>query len=173
MKKSNIPICLLFLSIVWGATGIKYDTTVIDEMRNKLLRLDKKLWDNYLFHSRTHEFDNNEEEKYLWVIKSFKKFGDELEQNVPNNNYKNLNVLNSIRLWRETKEELEAIDALYEIFRVMQQEIINENAPLNINKLADFLNTILHDPKLSIVPILDRINKLIAHEKLFVSAYKV
>ncbi|XP_017759567.1 PREDICTED: uncharacterized protein LOC108550348 isoform X2 [Eufriesea mexicana] len=171
MKKSNIPLCLLFLSIVWGATVIHYDTTVIDEMRNKLLRLDRKI-SEYLFHSRPYEFDSDNEEKYLWIIKTFKKFGDELELNVPSNNYKYLNVLNPIRLWRETKEELEAIDALYEIFRVMQREIINENAPLNIEKLADFLNTILHDPKLSIVPILDRINELIAQEQLFVSAYK-
>ncbi|OAD55644.1 hypothetical protein WN48_04521 [Eufriesea mexicana] len=140
-------------------------------MRNKLLRLDRKI-SEYLFHSRPYEFDSDNEEKYLWIIKTFKKFGDELELNVPSNNYKYLNVLNPIRLWRETKEELEAIDALYEIFRVMQREIINENAPLNIEKLADFLNTILHDPKLSIVPILDRINELIAQEQLFVSAYK-
>lgn len=149
--------------------GIKYDTTLIDEMRNKLLQLEKTL-ERDLFHSRLHEFEDGG--KYLWLIKSFKKFGDELEQNFSTNGYENLNALSSIWLWARTENELKGIDGLYQVFRTMQQEIVSRKIPLNIPKLSDFWDIILHDPNASIVRALTRIGDLIVHEKLFVSAYQ-
>ncbi|XP_016912743.1 uncharacterized protein LOC107998157 isoform X2 [Apis cerana] len=172
MKKLNIPICLLFLFIMWGTTiSIYYDTTMIDEMRNKLLQLEKTV-EKDLFHSRLYQFENNKEGKYLWLIKKFKKFGDELERNISSNSYEYLNALNSIWLWARTENELQGINGLYRVFRMMQQEIINGKVALDIPKLADFLDTILHDPNASIVNALSRIGDLIVHEKLFVSVYQ-
>lgn len=173
MKKLNIPICLLFLFIISGATiSIHYDTTMIDEMRNKLLQLEKTV-ERDLFHSRLYQFENNKEAKYLWLIKKFKKFGDELERNISSNSYEYLNALNSIWLWARTENELQGINGLYRVFRMMQQEIINGKVDLDIPKLAEFLDTILHDPNASIVNALSRISDLIVHEKLFVSVYQV
>ena len=57
-------------------------------------------------------------------------------------------------------------------FRTMQQEIVSRKIPLNIPKLSDFWDIILHDPNASIVRALTRIGDLIVHEKLFVSAYQ-
>ncbi|KAK1133608.1 hypothetical protein K0M31_011408 [Melipona bicolor] len=171
MKKLSIHVCLLFLCTIWIATGIKYDATLIDEMRNKLLRLEKTL-ERDLFHSRLHEFENDGQGKYVWLIKSFKKFGDELEQNFPTNGSENLNALNPIWLWARTENELKGVDGLYRVFRMMQQEIVNGEAVLDIPKLADFLDTILHDPNASIVRALGRISDLIVNEKLFISAYQ-
>ncbi|XP_060813248.1 uncharacterized protein LOC132905692 isoform X2 [Bombus pascuorum] len=169
MKIPNIHVCFLFFCIIWGTMGIKYDTTLIDEMRNKLLQLEKTL-ERDLFHSRLHEFEDGG--KYLWLIKSFKKFGDELEQNFSTNGYENLNALSSIWLWARTENELKGIDGLYQVFRTMQQEIVSRKIPLNIPKLSDFWDIILHDPNASIVRALTRIGDLIVHEKLFVSAYQ-
>ena len=149
--------------------GIKYDTTLIDKMRNKLLQLEKTL-ERDLFHSRLHEFEDGG--KYLWLIKSFKKFGDELERNFSTNGYENLNALSSIWLWARTENELKGIDGLYQVFRTMQQEIVGRKIPLDIPKLSDFWDIILHDPNASIVRALTRIGDLIVHEKLFVSAYQ-
>ncbi|XP_071856775.1 chemokine-like protein orion isoform X2 [Bombus fervidus] len=169
MKIPNIHVCFLFFCIIWGTMGIKYDTTLIDEMRNKLLQLEKTL-ERDLFHSRLHEFEDGG--KYLWLIKSFKKFGDELEQNFLTNGYENLNALSSIWLWARTENELKGIDGLYQVFRTMQQEIVSRKIPLDIPKLSDFWDIILHDPNASIVRALTRIGDLIVHEKLFVSAYQ-
>ncbi|XP_068970446.1 uncharacterized protein orion isoform X2 [Bombus flavifrons] len=169
MKIRNIHVCFLFFCIIWGTLGIKYDTTLIDEMRNKLLQLEKTL-ERDLFHSRLHEFEDGG--KYLWLIKSFKKFGDELERNFSTNGYENLNALSSIWLWARTENELKGIDGLYQVFRTMQQEIVGRKIPLDIPKLSDFWDIILHDPNASIVRALTRIGDLIVHEKLFVSAYQ-
>ncbi|XP_043516157.1 uncharacterized protein LOC122531915 isoform X4 [Frieseomelitta varia] len=171
MKKLSIHVCFLFLCAIWVATGIKYDTTLIDEMRNKLLRLEKTL-ERDLFHSRLHEFENDGQGKYIWLIKSFKKFGDELERNFSTNGSENLNALNPIWLWARTENELKGVDGLYRVFRMMQQEIVNGEAALDIPKLVDFLDTILHDANASIVRALGRISDLIVNEKLFVSAYQ-
>ncbi|XP_050578420.1 uncharacterized protein LOC126916546 isoform X2 [Bombus affinis] len=169
MKIPNIHVCFLFFCIIWGTMGIKYDTTLIDKMRNKLLQLEKTL-ERDLFHSRLHEFEDGG--KYLWLIKSFKKFGDELERNFSTNGYENLNALSSIWLWARTENELKGIDGLYQVFRTMQQEIVGRKIPLDIPKLSDFWDIILHDPNASIVRALTRIGDLIVHEKLFVSAYQ-
>lgn len=169
MKIPNIHVCFLFSCIIWGTMGIKYDTTLIDEMRNKLLQLEKTL-ERDLFHSRLHEFEDGG--KYLWLIKSFKKFGDELERKFSTNGYENLNALSSIWLWARTENELKGIDGLYQVFRTMQQEIVSKKIPLDIPKLSDFWDIILHDPNASIVRALTRIGDLIVHEKLFVSAYQ-
>lgn len=170
MKIPNIHVCFLFFCIIWGTMGIKYDTTLIDKMRNKLLQLEKTL-ERDLFHSRLHEFEDGG--KYLWLIKSFKKFGDELERNFSTNGYENLNALSSIWLWARTENELKGIDGLYQVFRTMQQEIVGRKIPLDIPKLSDFWDIILHDPNASIIRALTRIGDLIVHEKLFVSAYQV
>ncbi|XP_012244061.1 uncharacterized protein LOC100745545 isoform X2 [Bombus impatiens] len=169
MKIRNIHVCFLFFCIIWGTLSIKYDTTLIDKMRNKLLQLEKTL-ERDLFHSRLHEFEDGG--KYLWLIKSFKKFGDELERNFSTNGYENLNALSSIWLWARTENELKGIDGLYQVFRTMQEEIVGRKIPLDIPKLSDFWDIILHDPNASIVRALTRIGDLIVHEKLFVSAYQ-
>lgn len=169
MKIRNIHVCFLFFCMIWGTLSIKYDTTLIDEMRNKLLQLEKTL-ERDLFHSRLHEFEDGG--KYLWLIKSFKKFGDELERNFSTNGYENLNALSSIWLWARTENELKRIDGLYQVFRTMQEEIAGRKIPLDIPKLSDFWDIILHDPNASIVRALTRIGDLIVHEKLFVSAYQ-
>ncbi|XP_017880889.1 uncharacterized protein LOC108625401 isoform X3 [Ceratina calcarata] len=171
MRRVYTVACLLFLCMIWGATGINYDTTVIDQIRNELLRLEKSL-ERDLFDPRLNVFEGREQEKYMWLIKSFKNFGDELESNYSSNGYENLNALSSIWLWARTESELKAVDGLYRVFRLMQREIITGNAPLELSKLNDFLNIILHDPNASIVRTLERISNLIVQEKLFVSAYQ-
>ncbi|CAL7947526.1 unnamed protein product [Xylocopa violacea] len=157
----------MFLTITLGATGIKYDTTVIDEMRNKLLRLERRL-EKDLFNSRLRVIEADDESTYLWLIKQFKIFGDELDEKVPNDGHEYLNALNPIWLWARTDNELKSIDGLYKIFRIMQQESNREN--FDITKLVNFLDTILHVPNASIVRTLDRIGDIIVNEKLFIAA---
>ncbi|CAL7947527.1 unnamed protein product [Xylocopa violacea] len=167
MRRLNVFTCLMFLTITLGATGIKYDTTVIDEMRNKLLRLERRL-EKDLFNSRLRVIEADDESTYLWLIKQFKIFGDELDEKVPNDGHEYLNALNPIWLWARTDNELKSIDGLYKIFRIMQQESNREN--FDITKLVNFLDTILHVPNASIVRTLDRIGDIIVNEKLFIAA---
>ncbi|XP_076754958.1 chemokine-like protein orion isoform X2 [Xylocopa sonorina] len=167
MRRLNIFTCLLFLAVTLEATDIKYDTTVIDEMRNKLLRLERRL-EKDLSNLRLRVIVDDDTLTYLWLIKQFKIFGDELDEKVPNDGREYLNALNPIWLWARTDNELKSIDGLYAIFRVMQKEINMEN--FNITKLVNFLDTILHVPNASIVRTLDRIGDIIVNEKLFIVA---
>ncbi|KOC63814.1 hypothetical protein WH47_01144 [Habropoda laboriosa] len=169
MKSPNILICLLFLSTICGTRGIRYDVTVIDGMRNKLLQLEESL-ENDLFNKNM--FQGREQEKYLWLINNFKKFGDELEKRIPTSGYEYLNSLNNVPLWVLTEHELREIESLYKLFRLLQRDIIDRGDDLDLPKLTDFLSTMLQHPNASIVHALDRIGKAIVQERLFVSAYQ-
>lgn len=173
MRETRVLACLLFLSVLtWRVSGdFGNNATEIDEMRHKLLQLGKKL-EKELFGSRLNVI-GLEEEKYLRLIQSFKSFGDELEQEFPSAGYEYLNSLNSVWLWARTENELKGIDGLYNIFRQMQREIIDQNAHLDVQKLADFSEPILHDPYASIVRALTRVAEFIIHDKLFVTTYQV
>lgn len=172
MKKPKVIVCLLFLSVIWRVkSDFNNDATAIDEMRHKFLQLEKIL-ETDLLDTKLNvvTFANN---KYLHLIKSFKTFGNELEQKFSTNGYEYLNSLSSIWLWARTEVELKSIDWLYKVFRQMQSEIIDENAYLDLQKLAGFSETILHDPNASITNALTRIAEFIIHDKLFISVNKV
>ncbi|XP_053987379.1 uncharacterized protein LOC128880873 isoform X2 [Hylaeus volcanicus] len=171
MKKTKFIPCLLFLSIVWRVKcALNKDATIIDEMRYKLLRLQETLERD--LSQASFGVVGFEDEKYFSLIKSYKTFGNELEQKFPSGGYEYLNPLSSILLWARTENELRSIDGLYKVFRQMQSEILNHTAPLDVQRLADFSETILHDPNASIINALSRVTDFIIHDKLFVKAYK-
>lgn len=173
MKGSNVLVCLGILSVISGAKCVSYgNTVVVDEMRNELLEMSKTL-ENDIIDPWLKVSENVEDEEYLRLIKIFKSFGDKLERSISTSGYEYLKPLNSVWLWARAENELKAIDGLYRVFRMMQYDIIDGKARLDIQKLVDFLEIVLHDPNASIVRTLVRIGDLIVHEKLFVSAYQV
>ncbi|XP_076627386.1 chemokine-like protein orion isoform X2 [Colletes latitarsis] len=172
MKETKvITSLLLFLSVIWRVrSAFDNNATRIDEMRYKLFQLEKTLERN--ISEAGLGVIGFEDDKYLNLIKTFKAFGNELEQKFPNGGYEYLNSLNSVWLWARTENELKSIDGLYNVFRQMQREIIDENAYLDLQKLADFSKTILHDPNASIINALTRIADFIIHDKLFMVSYQ-
>ncbi|XP_033321631.1 chemokine-like protein orion isoform X2 [Megalopta genalis] len=171
MKKIKAAVYLLLLPVMWRATfGLQNDATAIDEMRHMLYEHTQALNDDLL----RMNLNGLDAEKVL--IKRFKEFGDVLERKYPDydDNYANDNYdrLNSIWLWARTKNELNVIKGLYNVFRQMQHEIIDKNQELDLQKLANISDAILHDPNFSIVDKLSRIADFIVHDKLFVSAYQ-
>ncbi|XP_078045690.1 chemokine-like protein orion isoform X2 [Augochlora pura] len=166
MKKIRVSACLLLLPVIWSTTfGLQNDATAIDEMRQMLYEHTQTLNNDLL----QMNLNGLEAEKVL--IKSFKDFGDALERKYPDydNNY---DRLNSIWLWARTKNEMGVIEGLYTVFRLMQYEIIEENEKLDLQKLANLSDAILHDPNFSIVDKLTHISEFIVNDKLFVSAYQ-
>ncbi|XP_076232515.1 chemokine-like protein orion isoform X2 [Calliopsis andreniformis] len=168
----KVLACLIFLStLTWRVRGdFGNNATEIDQMRHKLIEHGKML-EKELFNPRLNVI-GLEEEKYLQLIQSFKTFGNELEQKFPTDRSEYLNSLNSVWLWARTENELKAINGLYNIFRQMQREIIDQQAYFDLQKLADFSRTILYDLNASMVRSLTRINEFIVHDKLFISAYQ-
>lgn len=172
MKEIEIVICLILVFTIRGAQNAKPGITLIDQTRNKLLEHEKIL-EKDLFNPRFDAFEGHEEGKYLHLIKSYKTFGNELEEKFPSSGYEYLSPLSSVWLWARTENELREIDGLYNVFRQMQLEIIDKKAYLDLQKLADFSETILHDPNASMLRALARIADFIVHDKLFVSSYQV
>ncbi|XP_029052070.1 uncharacterized protein LOC114880335 isoform X2 [Osmia bicornis bicornis] len=171
MKETEIAICLILVFTIRGALNAKPGITLIDQTRNELLKHGNDL-EKDLFDPRFDVYVGHEELKYLNLIKSEKTFGDKLEEKFPNSGYEYLTPLSSVWLWARTENELREIDGLYNVFRQMQHEIIDKNAYLDLQKLADFSETILHDPNASMLRSLARIADFIVHDKLFVSSYQ-
>ncbi|XP_031848289.1 chemokine-like protein orion isoform X2 [Nomia melanderi] len=159
---------LLLLSTIWGVNAVsKTEVTVIDEMRRMLYEHTQSLEDVM---SQRMNMKGLEAEKYL--IRSFKNFGDKLEESFPKPGYEHLDSLSSVWLWARTENELKVIDSLYNVFRRMQHEIIDLNMELDLQKLGNVSDAILHDPNVSIVDKLARIAEFIVHDKLFILAYQ-
>ncbi|XP_015431569.1 PREDICTED: uncharacterized protein LOC107187895 isoform X2 [Dufourea novaeangliae] len=166
--RTEAVVSLLLLSVIWGVRGvIKNDATLIDEMRNMLHEHDN-IFEETLYQRMS--LDGLEVEKYL--IRTFKSFGDELERNFPDPGYKYLDSLHSLWLWTRAERQMNAIDELYNIFRSMQHAIIDQNMDLDLEKLANISEAILHDPNVSIIDRLARISEFIVHDKLFILAYQ-
>lgn len=145
--------------------------TLIDQMRNKMLEHEKIL-EKDLFNPRFDVFGTNEDKKYQHLLKSFKIFTNQLEQTFENSSYEYLSPLNSVWIWARTQNELKEINGLYGIFRRMLREIVDNNAYIDLKKLAEFSLTILHDPNASMLRALTRVANFIVQDKLFVSAYQ-
>ncbi|KAK2580573.1 hypothetical protein KPH14_007697 [Odynerus spinipes] len=170
MKLMRSFVCLFFLLGVWTInSNSKNNISLIDELRHELLKLEVTL---------QRELNNpkwisaEETDKYLYVIKFYKKFCNHIEELFPNNYQIHLNSLDSLWIWARTQQETKGIDGLYMIFRQMQREIVDRNTPVNVKQLTNFAKTILSDPNASIPKALERIADYIVHQKLFVSAYQ-
>ncbi|XP_012142213.2 chemokine-like protein orion isoform X2 [Megachile rotundata] len=172
MKEMKILPCFIFLFTIWEANcAYKQGITLIDQIRSKMLEHEKVL-EKDLFNPLFDVFVEDEEKKYLHLIKSFKTFGDKLEQKFPHDNFEYLIPLNNVWLWARTEIELKDINGLYGVFRRMQHEIIDKKAGLDLDKLASFSETILRDPNASMLRALTTIADFIVQDKLFVSAYQ-
>lgn len=163
-------MCFLLLFGVWVVNSdSKTNISLIDELRHELLKFETIL---------KKELDNpkwalaEDSDKYLYVIKLYKKFCNHIEELFPNNHQIHFNSLDSLWIWAKTQEETKGINGLYMIFRQMQHEIVDENAPVNVKQLTNFAKTILSDPNASIPKALDRIADYIVNQKLFISAYQ-
>ena len=171
MEEMKVLVYSLLLFAIIGVRGdFGNDATEIDEMRHKLLQREKVL-EKELLNPRLNVL-GLDDEKYLRLIQSFKTFGNELEEKFPSGGYEYLSSLSSVWLWARTENELKGIDGLYNVFRQMQREITEEQAYLDLQKLADFSEIVLHDPNASIVGTLARVTEFVVRDKLFVSAYQ-
>lgn len=175
MEETKVLVYLLCLLAIIGVRGdLGNNATEIDEMREKLLQHEKVL-EKELLNSKLNVLGllGLDDQKYIQLIQNFKTFGDELEATFPSSGYEYLNALSSFRLWARIEDELKGIDGLYNVFRQMQREISGKHVYFDLQKLADFAETVLHDPKASIVGMLVRVTEFIVRDKLFVSAYQV
>ncbi|XP_029173505.1 uncharacterized protein LOC114942330 isoform X2 [Nylanderia fulva] len=150
--------------------AIKNDASTIDVLRQNLLYLEKELKADL---ANNRKWSNVEErEKYLHLIEAYKEFGNLVDEQFPLNRRDYLNSLDSLWLWARAQNELKGINGLYGVFRQMQREIVDLNAPVNVKQLANFAETILRDPNAAIPRALDRIANLIVNEKLFIAAFQ-
>ncbi|KAL6258400.1 hypothetical protein P5V15_010358 [Pogonomyrmex californicus] len=164
--------CLLTLGAfaVAAFATIKNDASSVDMVREALLRLEKDLRRDLADQQRWANVE--EREKYLHLIKAYKRFGNQVDERFPLDREDHLNSLGSLWLWARAQHEIKGINGLYGLFRQMQREILELNAPVDIKQLANFAETILRDPNASIPRALDRIATLIINEKLFIAAFQ-
>ncbi|XP_011883381.1 PREDICTED: uncharacterized protein LOC105570638 isoform X2 [Vollenhovia emeryi] len=163
---------LLALAVLAAAAfaAIKNDASPIDVVRATLLSLEKELRDDL---ANQQKWANVEaREKYLYLIKAYKRFGNHVDSKFPLDREDHLKSLDSLWLWARAQTELRGIDGLYGVFRQMQREIVELNAPVNANQLKNFAETIIRDPNAAIPRALDRVATLIVNERLFIAAAK-
>jgi len=164
--------CLLALGALIVATAaIKNDALPIDMVRKALLHLEEDLMKDLA--NQQKWMNVGEEEKYLHLIKAYKRFGNQIDEQFPLDRKEYLSSLDSLWLWARAQNEIKGINGLYGVFRQMQREIVDLNTPINVKQLANFAETILWDANAAIPIALDRIANLIVHEKLFVAAFQV
>ncbi|XP_011334848.1 uncharacterized protein LOC105277865 isoform X2 [Ooceraea biroi] len=164
--------CLLTLGVlaVVAFATIKNDASTIDRLRQNLLNLEKDVIKDL---DNGRKWTNTEtEEKYLYLIKEYQAFGNQVDEKFPLDRQDYLRSLDSVWLWARAKVELESINGLYEVFRQMQREITHLQAPINIKQLVNFAETILRDPNASIPRMIDRVASMIINEKLFIVAFQ-
>lgn len=149
---------------------VKNDVSTIDGLRQQLLQLEKEL-ENDLTSPKWTNLETRE--KCLHLIKAYKMFGNNLDQQFPLDREDYLRSLDLLWLWARTQSESKGINGLYMVFRQMQREIVNMNAPINVKQLVNFAETILRDPNASIPRAIDRIANLIVEGKLFIVAFQV
>ncbi|XP_012216022.2 uncharacterized protein orion isoform X2 [Linepithema humile] len=163
--------CLLTLGALATTTfAIKNDASTVDRLRQALLDLEMELKKELADERKWTNVDSRE--KYLYVIEAYKRFGNRVDEQFPLDRQDHLHSLDSLWLWARAQSEAKGVNGLYGIFRQMQREIVELNAPINAKQLANFAETILRDPNASIMKALDRIANLIINEKLFVAAFK-
>lgn len=165
--------CLLTLGVLAVAAfaAIKNDASPIDIIRETLLNLEKELRKDLANQQKWMHVDARE--KYLYLIKAYKKFGNQVDEQFPLNQGNHLSSLDSLWLWARAQNEIKGINGLYGVFRQMQRESVELNAPINAKQLTNFAETILRDPNAAIPRALDRIATLIVNEKLFIAAFQV
>lgn len=164
--------CLLTLGALAVAAFavIKNDASPIDIVRETLLNLEKELRKDLANQQKWMNVEARE--KYLHLIKVYKRFGNQVDEQFPlKENY--LRSLDSLWLWARAQNEIKGVNGLYGVFRQMQREIVELNAPINAKQLTNFAETILRDPNAAIPRALDRIATLIVNEKLFIAAFQV
>lgn len=163
---------LLILTLIVAAFAtIENNASSIDVVRNTLLNMEKGLREDLANQQKWTNVQTGE--KYLHLIKAYKTFGNEVDKEFPLDREDYLNSLDSLWLWARVQEEMKGINGLYGIFRQMQREIVELNAPINTRQLMNFAETILRDPNASIPRAIDRIANMIINEKLFIEAFKV
>ncbi|KAL0118792.1 hypothetical protein PUN28_009452 [Cardiocondyla obscurior] len=164
--------CLLTLGALAVAAfaAIKYNASRIDVIREALLNLEKELRKDL---SNQQKWMNVEtREKCLHLIKAYKKFGNQIDEQFPPTLESYLHSLDSLWLWARAQNEIKGINGLYGVFRQMQREIVELNAPINEKQLQNLAETILRDPNAAIPRALDRVASSIVNEKLFVAAFQ-
>ncbi|XP_018403321.1 PREDICTED: uncharacterized protein LOC108780187 isoform X2 [Cyphomyrmex costatus] len=163
--------CLLGMLLAVAAfAAIKNDASSIDTIRQALLSLEKDLREDL---ANQQKWMNVEErEKYLHLIKAYKRFGNQVDEQFPSDRKDYLNSLDSLWLWARAENEMKGINGLYGVFRQMQREIIELNTSINAKQLANFAETILRDANAAIPIALDRIASIIVNEKLFIASFK-
>ncbi|XP_032680540.1 uncharacterized protein LOC116848499 isoform X2 [Odontomachus brunneus] len=154
-------------AVALGAT--KSDVSTVDRLRQDLLHLEQELTKDLTKPKWTNV---EEQQKYLYLIREYKKFGNRVDELYPLDRPNYLHALDSVWLWARAQAESKGINGLYMVFRQMQREIVDMNAPVIAKQLANFAETILRDPNASIPRALDRIASLIVHENLFIAAYQ-
>lgn len=165
--------CLLTLGALALTTfaSIKNDASTVDRLRQALIDLEKELTKDLTDERKWMNVESRE--KYLYLIKAYKRFGNRVDEQFPLDRQDHLHSLDSLWLWARAQSEAKGVNGLYGIFRQMQREIVDMNMPINPEQLGIFAETILRDPNASIVRALDRIANLIINEKLFIAAFKV
>ncbi|XP_012541397.2 uncharacterized protein LOC105839550 isoform X2 [Monomorium pharaonis] len=164
--------CLLILGAlaVVAFAAIKNDASSIDLVRETLLQLEKDLRKDLANQEKLTNVEDHE--KILHLIKVYKRFGNQLEQQFILSRKDHLSALDSLWLWALVQNELKGIDGLYVIFRLMQNDIVKLNTPVNVKELTNFAEVILRDANAAIPRSLDRIATIITNENLFIEAYK-
>ncbi|KMQ97671.1 hypothetical protein RF55_1994 [Lasius niger] len=164
--------CLLTLGALAAAAfaAIKNDASTIDVLRQALLYLEKELRKDLADERKWMNVE--EREKYFHLIEAYKRFGNQVDEQFPLDRRDHLDSLDSLWLWARAQSEAKGVNGLYGVFRQMQREVVELNAPINVKQLANFAETILRDPNAAIPRALDRVATLIVNEKLFIAAFQ-
>lgn len=143
----------------------------IDALRYDFIQLEQELW-NTVIDEQVNTISSRSSSD-LDLIRSYRKFGDRLEKQFPNDITHGVESLEVLWIWARTYGELRSVYALYETFRRFQKlQTDPSRVPSPKQAWLDIVETILHDGKSSIPDSLKKIDENVKNEKIFQEALK-
>lgn len=146
---------------------------VVDELRSDFLRLEADLWDLVLAYS-DNLLTTPKEHPERDLIERFERFGDRVQDTMPQDITHGLASLESLWVWARTYSELRGVYALYEGFRRFQAQQTRPGRVASPRQAwLDLTNAVLNDPKNVVNDSIARVYDLVNRERLFEEARKV
>lgn len=175
-KMKNPGVLLVLLCVNWslciGGLIDEGQLSDVDAVRRDLVKVEYELMLK-LDIPATRADPEARRKSASMIIEDYAKFGAKLDAMYPNTREQYLDVLKSVWAWARAETKLRDIDGLYAAFRRLQKISIDSHMPVDEKTWQDFSETILSDPKVSVVTALFEVFGLVVDEKLFLAAAKV
>ena len=148
-------LAVILLVIISGILESRGDITDIDQLKNKLLRLEDLV-------KNIESSDNGPGKKtYLRLIQLYDDFCAELDDEPATRSKHPLNSRNSVWLRKMKKAGLGNILTLYATFRRKLNDTNNKLLSFDVNQWTDFAETVLKNPNVSVPSTMHRITNIV------------